>query len=85
MYHLTKILIKLIKDIFVKNITIKSKLIISSSIIVFLVLGLAIYSNIGITKSSEGFKSYKEMAQNTILASGTGSGSTTGCLIDISV
>ena len=50
------------------NFTIKKKLIISFSTIAVLVAILSIYSNFGISKLSDGFKSYREMARDTVLA-----------------
>ena len=51
-----------------KNLTIKMKLVVSFSIVALLVLILATYSVISISKSSEGFTSYREMAKNSVLA-----------------
>ncbi|MFK2821413.1 methyl-accepting chemotaxis protein [Arcobacter sp. YIC-80] len=51
------------------NFTIKSKLIISFSIISILIVLLGLYSVFGIYKSTEGFSNYRQMARNTVLAS----------------
>jgi len=50
------------------NMSIKMKLLISFIIISVLVAILSIYSVIGIEKASAGFKEYREMAKDTVLA-----------------
>ena len=52
-----------------KDLTIKMKLILSFSIIILLVAILSIKSTSGITKTSEGFDSYREISRDTVLAS----------------
>ena len=49
--------------------TIKKKLIVAFSIIAILVAILAGYSNFGVSKSADGFSSYREMAKDNVLAS----------------
>ncbi len=51
------------------NLSIKTKLIGSFLLIAVLVAILAGYSNYGVSKSSKGFTSYREMAKDSILAS----------------
>ena len=51
-----------------KHLTIKIKLIISFIAVAILVLVLAIYSIFGLTQTSNGFTSYREMAKDSILA-----------------
>ena len=51
-----------------KSFTIKMKLILSFSIIAVLVAMLSGYGNFSISKLSDGFKNYREMARDTVLA-----------------
>ena len=53
-----------------RNMSIKVKLIISFAIIAILVLSLASYSILGVSKSADGFTNYREMSKNTVLSSG---------------
>ena len=50
------------------NMTIKRKLISAFAVIVVLVAILAGYSNFGVSKSSDGFTNYREMAKDSVLA-----------------
>ena len=50
------------------NMTIKRKLISAFAVIVVLVAILAGYSNFGVSKSSDGFTHYREMAKDSVLA-----------------
>jgi len=50
------------------NMTIKKKLITAFSVIAILVAILAGYSNFGVSKSADGFTSYREMAKDSVLA-----------------
>lgn len=52
-----------------KNLSIKLKLIVSFITISLLIISLAAYSIYGLSKSSNGFDKYKNMANNTNLAS----------------
>ena len=51
-----------------KNLTIKMKLILSFLIVAILVLILATFSVFGLTQTSDGFTSYREMAKDSVLA-----------------
>lgn len=52
-----------------KDLTIRMKLILSFSIIILLVAILSIKSSSGLSQTSNGFDSYREMARDTVLAS----------------
>ena len=52
-----------------RDLTIKMKLILSFSIIILLVSILSIKSTSGISQTSNGFNSYREIARDTVLAS----------------
>ena len=50
------------------DMTIKEKLITAFAVIAILVAILAGYSNFGVSKSADGFTSYREMAKDSVLA-----------------
>jgi len=52
-----------------KNITIQKKLIISFSLLLFLFFIYVLYSLFSLNKTLHGYKDYREMAKDTVLAS----------------